>query len=312
MSTFTQTAPTKRRFGSGFAQARKMGASVPGQIAVVTVLALYALVIVLPFVNEIAKSLSDPEIVKRGLVRFWPQGFTFGNYAYYLDPEFTGLWRAFANTIYITSIGTVWSVFFTACMAYPMSKPRHIFSAGPVLSVLIVFAIVFFPPLIPYFLTVRGYGLMNTRFVIILAHTIGPFYLIIMRTFFRNLPQELFDAAEIDGAGDFRQAIQIAFPLAKPAMATIAIYTAVLLWNIYLHSLLFIRDASLMPLQPVVRSLLASGGDTGAISLVYNPFRNAESTKSALVLISIAPIALVYPLLQRHFTKGALLGSVKS
>jgi ABC-type glycerol-3-phosphate transport system permease component len=307
------TATSKvRKLGAGLRTARKTGASVTGQVAIISVLLLYAAVIVLPFLNEIAKSFSNPEVVARGRVGFLPVGFTLGNYAHYLNPEFNGLWRAFGNSIYITAIGTVWSVFFTACMAYPMSKPRHVFAAGPFLSGLVVFAIVFFPPLIPYFLTVRSYGLMNTRWVIILAHTIGPFYLIIVRTFFRSLPQELFDAAEIDGASDIRQAIQIAMPLAKPALATIGIYTAVLLWNIYLHSLLFIRDASLMPLQPVVRSLMNTSSDTGAVTLVYNPFRNSESAKSALVLLSIAPIALVYPLLQRHFAKGALLGSVKS
>ena len=292
--------------------ARKMGASVLGQSSIILFLALFGLIMLLPFVNEIAKSFSDPEIVKRGLVSFWPKGFTLGNYRYYLDPEFRGLWRAFYNTIYITSIGTVWSVFFTACMAYSMSKPASIFRAGPALSLLIVFAIVFFPPMIPYFLAVRSYGLMNTRWVIILAHTIGPFYLIIVRTFFRNLPQDIFDAADIDGASDFRQALQIAFPLAKPALATIAIYMAVLLWNIYLHSLLFIRDPSLMPLQPVVRSLVAGSQDTGEVTLQYNPFRNSESAKSALVIISILPIMMVYPIMQKHFTKGALLGSVKS
>lgn len=289
-----------------------MGASVQGQIAVIVALSLFSLTMLLPFVNEIAKSLSDPELVTRGLVGLRPRGLTLGNYAYYLDPEFNGLWRAFYNSLYITSIGTVWSVFFTACMAYPLSKGRGDFRAGPVLSALLVFAIVFFPPMIPYFLAVRSYGLMNTRWVIILAHTIGPFYLIIVRTYFRSLPRDLFDAAEIDGAGDFRQAFQIAFPLAKPALATIGIYTAVLLWNIYLHSLLFIRDPSLMPLQPVVRSLVATAEDVGAVTLEYNPFRNSESAKSALVIISTAPILLVYPFMQRHFTKGALLGSVKS
>jgi putative aldouronate transport system permease protein len=196
-------------------------------------------------------------------------------------------------------------------MAYSMSKSHEAFRAGRALTLLVIFGIVFFPPMIPYFLTVRSYGLMNTRWVIILAHTIGPFNLLIVRTYFRNLPQELFDAAEIDGASEFRQAFQIAFVLSKPALATISIYTAVLLWNIYLHSLLFIRDPQLTPLQPVVRSLLATSEDTGAVTMEFNPFRNAQSAKSALVLISIVPIAVVYPFLQRHFTKGALLGSVK-
>ncbi|MFP4510416.1 MAG: carbohydrate ABC transporter permease [Spirochaetota bacterium] len=302
----------KRRAHKGLRVDRRMGATVHGQAAIVVSLGLIGLAMLLPFVNEIAKSLSHPEFVNRGLVSFWPQGFTLRNYQHFFDSEYRGLWRAFFNSIYITSIGTVWSVFFTACMAYPMSKTHKAFRAGPALSLLIVFAIVFFPPMIPYFLAVRGYGLMNTRWVIILAHTIGPFYLIIVRTFFRGLPQDLFDAADIDGASDIRQALQLAFPLAKPALATIGIYTAVLLWNVYLHSLLFIRDASLMPLQPVVRSLMASSGDTGEVTLVYDAFRNAESTKSALLIISIIPIALVYPLLQKHFTKGALLGSVKS
>lgn len=293
-------------------ETRRMGGSVIGQTVILIALGFYGLIVLLPFVNEIAKSFSDPEIVKRGLVSFWPKGFTLGNYKYYLNPEFNGLWRAFYNTILITSFGTVWSVFFTSSMAYAMSKPKEVFRAGPFLSLLIVFAIVFFPPMIPYFLAVRSYGLMNTRWVIILAHTIGPFYMIIMRTFFKGIPQDLFDAAEIDGANDFRQAWQLAFPLAKPAMATIAIYTAVLLWNIYLHSLLFIRDPSLMPLQPIVRSLVAQSQDTGEVTMGYNPFRNSESAKSALVLISILPIMLVYPFLQKHFTKGAMLGSVKS
>ena len=288
-----------------------MGASVGGQTAIVIVLAVVGLVMLLPFVHEIAKSLSDPLVVKQGLVSLWPRNLTLGNYSYYLDPQFDGLWRSFLNSIYITAVGTVWSVFFTASMAYAMSKSQEVFRVGKFLSFLVVFGIVFFPPMIPYFLTVRSYGLMNTRWVIILAHTIGPFNLLIVRTYFRGLPQELFDAAEIDGASQFRQAFQIAFNLSKPALATISIYTAVLLWNIYLHSLLFIRDPDLTPLQPVVRSLLARSEDTGEITMEFNPFRNAQSAKSALVIVSIIPIAIVYPFLQRHFTKGALLGSVK-
>ena len=295
----------------GISAAQKMGASPAGQYAIVFALAIVGLIMLLPFVNEIAKSFSDPLIVKQGRVTFWPIGLTLGNYRHYLNPEFDGLWRSFLNSFYITSIGTLWSVFFTASMAYAMSKPREVFRAGRFLSLLLVFAIVFFPPMIPYFLTVRAYGLMNTRWVIILAHTIGPFNLLIVRTYFRSLPQELFDAAEMDGASEFRQCFQIAFQLSKPALATIGIYTAVLLWNIYLHSLLFIRDPQLTPLQPVVRSLLATSEDTGAVTMEFNPFRNAQSAKSALVILSILPIGLVYPYLQRHFTKGALLGSVK-
>jgi ABC-type glycerol-3-phosphate transport system permease component len=301
---------TKRRRRS---QYQKLGGTLTGTIIVHVILVVVGLLMLLPFVHELAKSFSFPTRVMAGQVVFWPKDFTFGNYGYFIDPAYKNLWRSFLNTAYLTVVGTVWSVFFTALVAFPLSRPRSEFRLGPAMMGLVVFSIIFFPPLIPYFLVVKSYGLMDTLWAIILAHTIGPFNLILVITYYRGLPEDLFDSCRIDGGTDLRLAWQIAIPLSKPVLATISVYTAVLLWNIFLHALLFIRDPKIMPLQPIVRSILNRSTDSLANqSLTFNPFESAESTKSAVILLSTFPIIAVYPFLQRYFVKGALLGALKS
>jgi ABC-type glycerol-3-phosphate transport system permease component len=267
----------------------------------------------LPFVHELAKSLSHPDAVATGRVTLVPRDLTLGNYRYFIDPRYAALWRSFAVTAYLTVAGTAWSVAFTAAMAFPLSRPRAEFRLGPALMLLVVFTIIFFPPIIPYFLAVKSYGLMDSLWAIILAHTIGPFNLILVINYYRALPEELFDSCRIDGGSDLRLAVQIAMPLSKPVLATVAVYTAVVLWNIFLHALLFIRDPAIMPLQPIVRSILMESTDSKIrMVLERDPFDAAESTKSAIVLLSIVPIVAVYPLLQKYFVKGALVGALKS
>ncbi|MFW5776343.1 MAG: carbohydrate ABC transporter permease [Spirochaetota bacterium] len=304
------TSPKARRRRHEY---RVLGGSFVGTVFVHIVLVIVGLVMLLPFVHELAKSLSFPLRVQVGDVVFWPKDFTFRNYTYFIDPAYKNLWRSFINTAYLTVVGTVWSVFFTAIVAFPLSRPRSEFRLGPAMMGLVVFSIIFFPPLIPYFLVVKSYGLMDTLWAIILAHTIGPFNLILVFSYYRGLPEDLFDSCRIDGGTDLRLVWQIAIPLSKPVLATIAVYTAVLLWNIFLHALLFIRDPTIMPLQPIVRSILSRSTDSLARqSLTFNPFESAESTKSAIILLSTLPIIAVYPFLQRYFVKGALLGALKS
>jgi putative aldouronate transport system permease protein len=293
--------------------ARMLGATPLGTVVIYLVLTLAALAVVLPFVHETAKSLSQPAAVDRNEVVFWPKGLTIGNYAYFMHERYLGLWRSFLVTAYLTVVGTAWSVLWTAFMAFPMSRPRSEFRAGPALLGVVVFSIVFFPPIIPYFLAVKSYGLLDHLWAIILAHTIGPFNLILVMNYYRGLPEELFDSCRMDGGSDLRLAWQIAAPLSKPVLATIAVYTAVALWNVYLHALLFIRNPKIMPLQPIVRSILMQSTDSRiGQSLVFDPFQDAASAKSAVLLMSTLPIALVYPFLQRYFVKGALLGALKS
>lgn len=289
-----------------------VGATKAERFWVTVAMVLVTVVTLAPIAHEIAKSFSMPAAVNEGRVALWPVDFTMGNYLHYFKPEYDSLLSAFVNNALITLLGTVWSVFFTALTAYPIS--RREFRAGPFLMGLFVFCIVFSPPLIPYFLSIRAYGLMDSWWALVLPHTVLPFNLILVVSYLRGLPEELFEACRMDGGNDWWMAFRVAFPLAGPILATIGIYTGVLFWNLYLHPVLFLQNPDLMPLQPVLRSFLAE--DFGVMRVTADGaqdlFGNSPSAASALVLLSILPVVLVYPFLQKYFLKGSLEGAIKS
>ncbi len=291
---------------------RKMlGGSLAGSIIIYAILTGVMLSMVFPFIHELAKSLSYPTEVNSGRVTVWPREFTWGNYIYYYRKHMLPLLRSFGITTYITVVGTIWSVSMTALVAFPISRSKAEFRLGPFVIGLAVFSIIFQPPLIPYFLTIKSYGLMNSVWAIIIPHSIIAFHLILLRTFFRSIPNDLYDACRIDGGNDFRMFWQITVPLSKPALSAIAIFTAVILWNIFRHALFFIRDADKMPLQLFIRSIFAGGGDIATSTLSKDPYAESESIKSALIILTTLPITLVYIFLQKHFVKGLMLGAVK-
>jgi len=294
--------------------ASRLGATPAGRIVVFAGLLAVTLLTLLPVVHEIAKSFSMPGAVNAGKVFLWPVEPTLGNYAHYFQAEYASLLRAFLNNVLITVSGTLWSVFFTTLTAYPLSRSLREFRFGAFLMGLFVFCIVFTPPLIPYFLAIRSYGLLDTWWALILTHTVLPFNLILVVSYMRGLPEELFEACRMDGGNDWWMAFRVAFPLATPILATIGVYTAVLFWNFYLHPILFLQSPDLMPLQPVIRSYLSE--EVGVIRVgvdgVQDLFAHTPSSASALVLLSILPVVLVYPFLQKHFLKGSLEGAIKS
>ena len=290
----------------------KRTGSIAGDIVLNAVVFVVLLIVVLPIIHEVAKSLSYPTEVDAGRVALLPVKFTLGNYYFYYRQHFESLSRSFLITVYITVVGTTWSVLVSALTAFPVSRGRGEFRFGPVMMGIVVFSIVFVPPVIPYFLTVRAYGLMDSLWAIILPHTVIAYHMVLLVTFFRQLPQDLFDACYIDGGREPRMFWSIVLPLSKAALATVAIFTAVLLWNIFLHPFLFIRNPNLMPLQLYLRSHFASGGSAETTNtLTFDPFAETESAKSALVVIVILPIVIIYPLLQKHFVKGVMLGAIK-
>ncbi len=303
----------RRRANSAFFKAYGKFGATPMEVGIVYfLLAAATAAVLLPFFHEIAKSFSHPNEVEAGRVLLFPRRATLGNYRYFLRPEFSALPRAFLNNLLITSFGTLWSVFFTALTAFPVSRPRKEFPLGKGVMALVLFAIVFAPPMIPYFLAVRSYGLIDSWWALFLPHTVLPFNMILVVSYYRGLPEELFEACRIDGGGDLRMAFRIAMPLSKPILATVGIYTAVVFWNMFLHPLLFIRTQDLMPLQVFVRSILADAADLAGQDAGLNIFSNSQSSKSALVMLTTAPIVLVYPFMQRHFIKGSLSGALKS
>ena len=279
-------------------------------IVIYGILLCVALSMLLPFVHEAAKSLSYPTEVRAGRVSLWPRQFTWGNYEYFYRKHLKTLSRAFWNSIFITVVGVLWSTMNVAIFAFPLSRPASEFRlTKPILS-LVLFTLVFAPPMIPYFLTIKSYGLMNTHWAIILPHTIFPFEAILVITFFRQLPEEMFDACRIDGGNDFHLLWHVAIPLSKAVLVTVALFASVILWNIFYHAMMFIRSPSLQPLQVFVRGVLQAGGDVSG-RMFKDPFAETESTKSAIIMLTTLPIILVYPLLQRYFAKGVLLGAIK-
>lgn len=288
----------------------RLGGTAAGTAFIYLALLSIALAMVLPFVHEVAKSFSQPLQVDAGRVSLWPQRFTLGNYYYYYRKHLTPLLRSFGITVYITVVGTLWSVYVTALTAYPLSRPRREFRRGPLIMGIVIFSIIMFPPIIPYFLTINAYGLTETLWSIILTHTVVPFHLVILTTFFRQLPEDLFDSCRIDGGSDWRILFQIVLPLSKAALAAVAIFTAIILWNIFLHPLLFITDPRKFPLQLFLRSIFQGSADPEQV-LQRDPFDNTESIKSALVVLTTLPIVMIYPLLQRHFVRGMMIGAIK-
>lgn len=219
--------------------------------------------------------------------------------------------RAFVNTVYITIVGTIIALFFNITLAYPLAKQR-IMGRNVILS-LITFTLVFGGGMIPTFLVVKGLGLIDSLWSLMLPGAISTWNLIIIKNFFQGIPAELEEAAKIDGAGDMRVLWQIVLPLSKPMLATFALFYAVGFWNSYTSALLYINDLDKWTLQIMLRQIimLANGSIDGSEfdETVARP--PSESVQMAVIVFGTLPILCVYPFLQKHFTKGVMVGAIK-
>lgn len=273
-------------------------------------LVLLAVLMLYPLVNTLAVSFSSATAADSGKVFLFPVDFQLTGWKFVIEDR--TLHKSFLNSIYITVFGTLASLGFTALAAYPLSKKY--FGMRKFLSLVVVFSMVFRYPLIPYFLTVKSYGLINNIHVLIFTHLLTAYNLIIMRTFFQNIPEELEESAFLDGANPLQILIQIYMPLSKPVLATLGLFYAVLYWNLFLHPMLFIQDINLMPIQLRLRQFITMSANLFEQNLGdVSTFLDVSTTtiEAAVVLFGTIPILMVYPFLQKYFVKGALLGSVK-
>ncbi|OPH49992.1 ABC transporter permease [Paenibacillus ferrarius] len=276
--------------------------------SITTLLLLLSFIALVPLLSVISISFSSKSAVVQNLVSIWPKEFTFDSWSYIIDrPD---LWKSFFLTLGSTVIGTVLALFITALLAYPLSKPE--FRLGSVIMVGVVIAMIFKAPIIPYFLTVRGIGLYNHPLILIVPHILNPFNLIIMRSFFKEFPKELEEAAFLEGCGYFRMLFQFVLPLSKAVLATLALFYAVVIWNQFQTPLLFLQNTDWFPLQMKIRQFITDDNMImpGAASTADFNF-NERTLRSATVIFAILPIIAVYPFLQKYFVKGAMIGSVK-
>ena len=283
-------------------------------------LCLLMFVLIYPMYFCLVASFSDPDAVAKGTVTLWPQGFTLDAYRFAMEQS--SIWTGYANTIYYTLFGTIWNLFLTIPCAYFMSKknlPGHGFFAWYFLI-----PMYFGGGMIPTFITVRDYGLMNTPYTMIILGGISIYNMIVTRNYFDNsIPGELYESASIDGAGPLRTFFTIALPLAAPIIAVMTLFYAVAHWNSYFTAMIYVTDSDWYPLQLVLRNILlenqnAALGDLAAQGytqeeIAYEIYRSkmAEAMKYAIIWIASAPMLIAYPFVQKHFTKGLMVGSVK-
>ncbi len=241
----------------------------------------------------------------------WVEIPTFGNYEYFARKQFVPLMRATLNTLFLVFVGGSLSVAATLLFAFPLSRPRKEFRLGSIIIYLIVFCIIFQQPIIPLRITFQMYGLLNSLWAIILNMLINPFLIILAITYFKSLPEDIFDAARIDGANEFTTFIRIIIPLCKPIVVTIFLMLAVGFWNSYLQAKLLLTDVNLYPIQNFIQNIMLRGGDITDVDFIKDPFANSQSVKSALVILATIPPALIFIFLQKYFTRGLVSGSVK-
>ncbi|RAV13338.1 carbohydrate ABC transporter permease [Paenibacillus contaminans] len=275
------------------------------------VLGLFALSTLFPLYYVFIMSVTPyQEVMKHGGFVLFPQQFTLEAYREIFSSNRVP--DAFKITLTVTTIGTFLNLLVTTLLAYALSKKtvpgRSFILMG------IVFTMLFNGGLIPTYLVVRGLGLVDTIWALMLPSLVSTFNMLIMKTYFDNLPVEIEEAAKVDGCGDVRTLFQIVLPLSAPTMATIGLFYGVSNWNAYFAGIMYLNDKTLYPLQVVLQNMIRSP-DVSQELEVRNPAMfmqlPPETIKMATVVVAIVPILLVYPFLQRYFIKGMLLGSVK-
>jgi putative aldouronate transport system permease protein len=279
------------------------------QIFNVLLLSAMALLTLLPFVYVFAGSFATSKELAAQSFILIPTEFSLDAYRYIFSTP--SLIKSLWVTVNITVIGTLVNLVLTSLFAYPLAR-RDFRLRGP-LTALVLFTMLFNGGMIPTFLTVKALGLLDTYMSLIIPVAISAFNLIILKSFFQSLPEGLEEAAKIDGYNDLRILFQIVLPLSMPALATFALFYAAGHWNNYFTAIMYLNDASKFPIQVLLRQIviLASGGIGDSTQFDTNFVIPKQTVKMAVIVISTVPILLVYPFLQRHFTKGILLGSVK-
>ncbi|MFB9274737.1 carbohydrate ABC transporter permease [Cohnella cellulosilytica] len=273
-----------------------------------TLLAAIALVSFLPFVHVIAGSFTTNAELAASKFVLIPKVWSAEAYRFIFSTN--TIFRALAVSAGVTLLGTLFSMLVSSMMAYGLSR-RDLDGRKPIMFA-VVFTMLFNGGLIPTFLVVKELGLIDTYSALVLPIAVNAFNLIILRNFFQNIPDGLEESAKIDGCSDFGIFFRIVLPLSMPVLATISLFYAVTYWNTYLNAILYLDSSDKWPIQVLLRQIvvLASGIEySSSLDGAVPP--PDQTVKMAVIVVATLPILLVYPFLQRHFAKGALLGSIK-
>ncbi|MGG4341985.1 carbohydrate ABC transporter permease [Paenibacillus lautus] len=272
---------------------------------VFNVLFMIVLIMVMayPMLYVFSASISNNAMVASGAVLLWPKKITLIAYEQLIyNPD---LWVSYWNTIRYTFLQTVLTLIATSAMAYPLAK--RWLPGRRVILLMAAFTLLFSGGMIPTFLIVQKLGMLDTIWAIVLPSLISTWYLFIMRTFFEALPEELEDAAAIDGCGSMQILVRIVLPLSVPVMVTIGLFTAVNQWNSFFSALIYLNDREMYPLQIMMRNILIAGTNVQG----EGDLTHLETLKYAMIMIGTLPILCVYPFIQKYFVQGTMIGGIK-
>ena len=276
------------------------------------------LMILYPLYLVCIASVSDPDAIVRGQVIWHPVDFSFIGYEAVF--KYKELWSSYANSIFYTAASVTISIVVTLSAAYALSRPK--FQGKGLINFFFVFTMFFSGGLIPTFLVMKDIGLYNSRWILILMGCVSVWNLMVARTYIQsNIPEELYEAAMLDGATHFQYFGKVVLPLSKTIIAVLAVYYGVAKWNDYFNGLVYIRDRALLPLQTVLREILATlqvdkTGDymmsmADNAASMQEAMRIANVSKYCIIVVATGPVVILYAFLQKYFEKGVMIGSLK-
>lgn len=280
-----------------------------GQSVLDIILFLLAAVMVIPFIYIVMVSFTDSTAYEAGKLILWPKKWS--TEAYQLVLSGSGFLNALKATLIITLVGTVLSVMCNAGLGYMLSKKA--LPGRSIINKLVMFTMLFGAGMVPAYINMSNLHLLNNWLAIILPGACGAWNVMVMRSFFQGLPDELEEAAEIDGCGPLRIFGQIVLPLSKAMLATFTLFGAVSYWNTYFSAVMYLTKTELIPLQVYLQKIVLSSNASDVLDMA-NDLKNTVPTeimKMATVVVAVLPILCVYPFLQKHFAKGVMVGAVK-
>ncbi|SHE11532.1 Inner membrane ABC transporter permease protein ycjP [Chlamydia abortus] len=268
------------------------------------------LLVIIPFWYMLAVSLSPVSESVGGRFYLFPKEFTLEAYRYLFSTnQFV---NSLGNSIYLTALGTVVNLIVSITLAYAIS--RKTLPGRKIMLLLMLFTMVFSGGMIPKYLLVKSLGLLDSYWALILPAATNAFTILVMKTFFQNLPESLDEAARIDGAGEMRILWSVVIPLSMPIIATFSLFFMVSYWNDFFSAIIYLSNPEKWPIQVLLRQMVVVGNSNFAneANLDFElASQVGDNVKMAAIIVAMIPIVLVYPFLQKHFAKGAMLGSIK-
>ncbi len=281
-------------------------------ILIYVILSLLLVIILYPLIYVISASFSDPQAVISGKVVLWPVDVTLKGYIAVFQNQ--NILTGFLNSFYYLIVGVALNLVMTMLCAYPLSRKE--FKARGFFSLFFVFTMYFSGGMVPTYILVNNLGLINSRWAMIIPTAMSTYNMIICRTYIVNsIPDELYEASQIDGCTPFKYMIKVVLPLSKPIMAVLVLYYGVAKWNDYFNALLYLYKSNLQPLTIVMRDILIMSQvdmtkvtDASAVAKMQGM---SELLKYSTMVVASVPVMLLYPLIQKHLVKGVMIGAVK-